>query len=104
MHKTEGGHVRRRARFKPLRSRGEGAAFALLDINNWTVASEFQVHANRHLTLHFDFFANEVKWLPRILVLVFVHIGGVQFIHVQILLINVKLSPAKWNPIVVTAG
>src|ERR1700757_1647406 len=97
-------HSRRGTRFQPFRSRGECAIFPVLDIDNGTVASELQVHRSRRLAPHLDFFMNYAERLPFILVLVFVLVGRIQFIHVQVLLIDTEIRSTKGNPIIVSIG
>src|ERR1700687_6435309 len=47
---------------------------------------------------------NYAERLPSILVLVFLVVGGIQFVHVQVLLIDSKIRSSKCNPIVVSIG
>src|SRR6516164_2898419 len=101
-HESERGHVGRRAWFEPACSHRESTVLFFLHVNDRAMARESQLDRNCRFVSHPNFLVNYPEWLPLIVVLVLILVGGIQFIHIQVLLIDKEIRSSKRNPIVMS--
>ena len=103
-HVMNAAEIRCHARLEPARTHGIGAIFGFVEVDHRTVPREGQLRGNRLCPFDRNFLGARRKFFPLVRVFVFLRIGWIQFVDVQIFLIDRENGETKSNRSVVSNG